>query len=167
MKSVVDDAWIRKTVKEADKAKKDGKQRWKCVRQLQTAFIGRRPARSSHVRKPGGKLPSEPEETRMMWYDHFSRILNRRTEYNQLFIDEMESIPPYFKLDEPPSYDELVKALSKLKQGKAGGRTGILPELLLLGGCELWDRLLLVMEDVWVEKHVVKDWKDAVITKAI
>ena len=99
----------------------------------------------------------------MVWYDHFSRILNRRTEYNQLFIDEMVQITPYLELDEPPSYDELVKALTKLKRGKAGGRTGILPELLLLGGGELWDRLLLVMEDVWEEKCVVKDWKDALI----
>ena len=50
-----------------------------------------------------------------------------------------------------------------MKRGKAGGRTGILPVLLLYGGAELQDRLLLLMEDVWKEGKVVKDWKDAEI----
>ena len=54
-------------------------------------------------------------------------------------------------------------SLSKLKRGKAGGKTGILPELLLFGGGDLLDRLLLVMQDVWRERAVVKDWKDAEI----
>ena len=53
--------------------------------------------------------------------------------------------------------------MSKLKRGKAGGRTGILPELLLHGGAELQDRLLLLMEDVWKRGKVVKDWQDAEI----
>ena len=40
---------------------------------------------------------------------------------------------------------------------------GILPELLLYGGAELQDRLLLLMEDVWKKGKVVKDWQDAEI----
>ena len=59
--------------------------------------------------------------------------------------------------------EELMEALSKMKRGKAGGRTGILPELLLYGGVELQDRLLLLMEDIWKEGKVVKDWQDAEI----
>ena len=51
--------------------------------------------------------------------------------------------------------------MSKLKRGKAGGRTGILPELLLHGGAELQDRLLLLMDDVWKRGKVVKDWQHA------
>ena len=51
-----------------------------------------------------------------------------------------------------------------MKRGKAGGRMGILPELLLYGGAELQDRLLLLMEkDVWKKGKVVKDWQDAEI----
>ena len=54
-------------------------------------------------------------------------------------------------------------ALKKLKKGKASGKTGILPELLLCGGVELHDRRLRVMQDVWEQGAVVEDWKDAVI----
>ena len=39
-----------------------------------------------------------------------------------------------------PILDELLLALSKLKAGKAGGRTGIVPELLKHGGAEMQDR---------------------------
>ena len=35
--------WISKVASEAEKAKKDGRQRWTCVRQLQMAYRGRRP----------------------------------------------------------------------------------------------------------------------------
>ena len=42
-----------------------------------------------------------------------------------------------------------------------GGRTGILPELLLCGGPELHERVLLLMEDIWRRGKVVKDWQDA------
>ena len=44
-----------------------------------------------------------------------------------------------------------------MKKGKAGGKTEILPELLLYGGAELRDRLLQLLQDVWASK------KDAVI----
>ena len=63
----------------------------------------------------------------------------------------------------PPTSEELREAMNKLKRGKAGGRTGILPELLLHGGAELQDRLLLLMDDVWKRGKVVKDWQDAEI----
>ena len=50
-----------------------------------------------------------------------------------------------------------------MKRGKESGRTGILPKLLLYGGAELQDRLFLLMEGIWKEGKVVKDWQDAEI----
>jgi hypothetical protein len=67
------------------------------------------------------------------------------------------------ELDHPPTYEELIEALGKLKAGKAGWRTGILPELLLCGGGELQDQLLLPMEAIWKAGTVVRNWKDAEI----
>ena len=56
-----------------------------------------------------------------------------------------------------------MSALSKLKKGKAGGRTGILSELLRHGGAELHDRLLKLVQEVCEEGVVVGDWKDTEI----
>ena len=46
-----------------------------------------------------------------------------------------------------------MEALGKVKRGKVrggggGGGAGILPELVLYGGAELHDRLLLLIEDI-------------------
>ena len=67
------------------------------------------------------------------------------------------------ELDELPTLDELLDALSKLKRGKAGGKTGILPVLLMYGGAEVQKRLHQIMEDVWRAGTVVSDRKDAII----
>ena len=73
------------------------------------------------------------------------------------------SRPSALELDHSPTFDELQEALRRLKRRKAGGRAGILPELLLYGGPELHDRLIVLMEDIWKGGTVVKDWKDAEI----
>ena len=70
-------------------------------------------------------------------------------------------LPPCLDRDEPPTEEELEAALSKMKRGKAGGKTGILTELVLFGGASLWDRLLELMQDMWREGEVVADWKNA------
>ena len=55
-----------------------------------------------------------------------------------------------------------MQALTKLKTRKAGGKSGVLPELILHGGVDLWDRMLEVMQKVWEEDKLVRDWQDAV-----
>ena len=52
--------------------------------------------------------------------------------------------------------DELLEALCKLKRGKASGKTGIVPELLVYCGAEAQGRLLQIMEDVWRAGTVVR-----------
>ena len=46
---------------------------------------------------------------------------------------------------------------------KAGGKSGVLPELILYGDINLWDRMLEMMQKVWEEGEVVKDWQDTVV----
>ena len=86
-----------------------------------------------------------------------------RGEYRDEVIDDMPSLSTRWDLNDPPTAEELETALGKLKRGKAGGRSGILPEMILCGGAELWDRLLELMREVWAEKEAVGDWKDAEI----
>ena len=62
-----------------------------------------------------------------------------------------------------PTEEELEEAIFKMKKGKAAGKSGILPELLLYGGGALWLRLLELIQDMWNQGRVVSDWKDALI----
>ena len=78
-------------------------------------------------------------------------------------IQQMPLMPPYMDFDEPPTEEELEAALAKMKRCKAGGKTGILPELVLFGGTILWDRLLELMQVMWRKGEVVADWKNAAV----
>ena len=102
-----------------------------------------------------------PEEVKKTWYDHFTQVLNIPSQYRQEVLDELPYLPPVQELDRPPTLDELIEAIGKLRKGKTGGRTGILPELLIYGGPELQDRLLQLMIDMWKGGKAVKDWQDA------
>ena len=64
-------------------------------------------------------------------------------------IQQLPVVPPNPEFDESPSMEELELTLSCLKRRKAGGRTGILPELLLYGSSMLRSRLLQLMQDIW------------------
>ena len=97
------------------------------------------------------------------WHLHFVKVLNISSEYREEVIMEMSTLQPVMELDSPPSKEELFEALSKMKMQKAGGKSGILPELVIHGGPELWSRILKLMEQVWKDGEVVSAWRDAVI----
>ena len=127
------------------------------------ACRGPRPRRPTALMKENGEMMASPEEVKKQWHHHFSSIMNVPSEYCQEIIDGMPSHLPCLELDDPPTLEEFLSALSKLNRGKAGGKIGILPELLLCGGAELCNRLLQVMQDVWESGTVVEDWNYAVI----
>ena len=90
------------------------------------------------VRKENGELNQGPKEVLQRWHQHFSKLLSV---FDEEAIQQMQAMPPWLDLDEPPTEEELEAALSKLKKSKAGGKTGILLELVMFGGAVLWNRL--------------------------
>ena len=119
--------------------------------------------RPTAVIKENGSLSQGPEEVRARWHQHFVKILNIPCAFNDEVIDTLPLLPPHFDLDMPPTEEELMQALTKLKMRKAGGKSDVLPELIHHGGVDLWDRMLEVMQKVWEEGKVVRDWQDAVV----
>lgn len=138
---------------------KDGQ----CIRRLQQTHAGRRPMRMRAVMKDDGALTKGPTEVVEQWHQHFHRILNIVSEFREDVIEGMATLQPLPDLDRPPSEEELDAALSKLKTRKAGGKSGILPELILHGGATLWEHLLLLMQEIWKEGTVVASWRDALV----
>ena len=94
---------------------------------------------------------------------HFKKVLNVQSIYDNEVVAVIPALEPMLHLDNPPIMEELKTALSCLKVRKAGGLSGILPEMILCGGPALHSRLLTLMEAVWREGEVFKDWKDAVM----
>ena len=107
--------------KEGETAVRDGRTRWESVQKLQQIHVGRRPTRPNAVRKENGELTQGPMEVLQRWHQHFSKLLNQQSTFDEEAIQQMEAMPPWLELDEPPTEEELEAALSKLKKSKAGG----------------------------------------------
>ena len=99
-----------------------------CIRKLQQ---GRRPTRPSAVRKEDGQLTQDPKKYCKGGIS-ISASCTKST-FSDEVIQQMSMLPPCLDLDGPPT-EELEAALSKMKLCKAGGKTGIMPELVLFGG---------------------------------
>ena len=58
-----------------------------------------------------------------------------------------------------------LEAVGKLKNGKAGDKSGILPEMLKAACAdnEFPEMLLKLVHKVWEERAVPKDWVDATL----
>ena len=83
-------------------------------------------------------------------------------------MDELQRVhqrPVRPELEEPPSKEELLRAILKIKNGKASGEHGILPEMLKAAshGDEFMSRLLDLVHDVWKLGSVPGDWRDAIL----
>ena len=68
-------------------------------------------------------------------------------------------------LEMKPTLEELTSAVNKLKNGKAGGSSNILPEMVK-AACEevsFLTRLLDLVHTVWEERKMPQEWADATI----
>ena len=64
-----------------------------------------------------------------------------------------------------PSEEEIWGAIGKLKSGKTGGDSGILPEMVKAASCEegFFHFLMDLVLAAWCECRVPKEWSDAVL----
>ena len=64
-----------------------------------------------------------------------------------------------------PDEEDVQLALSQVKNGKAAGSSGILPEMLKVGqeSREFICMILTLVRAVWREKCVPQDWRDAIL----
>ena len=69
-------------------------------------------------------------------------------------VKAVEQRPLTVEMLVPPSDEELSKALSSLKEGRAAGDNGIMPELVKCGGVDCFEHMLDLFQAVWVEQKV-------------
>lgn len=155
--------WICEVACRAESASRDGHVRWRCLKQLRGCSRGRTPRRQNAILDRNGELVCDLDRVRERWCQHFNSVLNIPSHFSDDVVDNYPHLTTRFDLDNPPSMEELVKAIERLKMNKAGGKTELLPELLLYANDELWNRLLLVIQDMWENGNVVGDWRDAII----
>ena len=92
-------------------------------------------------------------------------MLNLQSEFDESEMERVRQRPLRADLARKPSKRELKNALGKMKNGKAGGSSGILPEMVKVA-CEdeeFLELLLALVHAVWEERRVPQEWADATL----
>lgn len=157
--------WFSKKAAEAQKGRHGGKVVWSCIRDLQRGRRGLVPVRTAIVKDEDGNPCKTPEQQQQRWRRHFDKLLNTQSLFDPAFLENVRQRPLKQEMDEPPSREEIEDAISKLKSGKASGSSNILPEMVKVAACEdlFFHAIMDLVEKVWKDKCVPKDWSDAVI----
>ena len=82
------------------------------------------------MRDEDGAVCDTPELQQKRWRRHFSQILNLQSDFDASEIAKVRQRRERSDMADLPSKEELSSALGKQKSGKAGGESGILPEMV-------------------------------------
>ena len=159
------DTWFQHKAREAERGRHGGRLVWRCIRDIQRARRSLLPVRSAMVKDEDGIVCITTEAQHETWRRHFSKILNIQSVFNVEELERVRQRPPRPEMAELPSDEELLRAVGKLKNGKAGVEPGILPEMVK-AACsedEFLSRFVELVHDVWRECSVPRDWSDAVL----
>ena len=99
------------------------------------------------VRNTDGVLIRNKELILERWAACLQILLNMIHKTDPGFQDDPPTLPIIQELDDPPSFDEVEKAILSLKDNKAAGPDNIPAEVIKYGGCALCRRLHNFMVD--------------------
>lgn len=112
------------------------------------------------IRSKEGELLRDDKKIMERWRDYFIDLLNGESNPvlpENFILPEDEEDPGQI------TNDELIKALNKMKLGKAAGHDGIAPELLKYMGEDGQILLLKVINAAWRQATIPSDWQVAII----
>ncbi|KAI8516668.1 hypothetical protein Bbelb_052490 [Branchiostoma belcheri] len=112
----------------------------------------------------GSILHKDEASIKARWKEHFEKLLNRESTVNQSTILLIPVYPLKKELAEPPSLQEVEKAIKQMNNNKASGPDSIPAEVYKCGGPDLTTRLHSILLRIWDEETLPDDLKNAVIT---
>ena len=83
------------------------------------------------MNKATGKKARNSKENARIFAEHFEKnVFNRTVDsaYDPNILNEIDDIPTINSLAKPPSPEEIAKAITKMKNGKAPGENGVPPD---------------------------------------
>ena len=110
----------------------------------------------------GNLLTSDPEKEKR-WKEPFKEVLNRPTPSSTAEIEEAEA--DLSVNTEPPTLDEIKKAVQSLKNGKAPGRDNLNAELFKADPDQAARLLQPLFHSIWEEENIPEDWRQGTIIK--
>ncbi|XP_061176180.1 uncharacterized protein LOC133185137 [Saccostrea echinata] len=146
--------WTEDLITEAERAASNG--HMKTVYEITRVISNEKKSTTTAIKDKEGKTLSSQDERKERWKEHFQEILNRpqpehplEVESEGQVVDEMDT--------SPIRKEEIIKAIKKLKNGKAGGVDGITAEIgitLLSVPSKVFSRIVIQRIQDGVEKQL-------------
>ena len=158
-------AWFLEKAEEVERGRFGGKMVWKCIRDMQRGRRGLLPTRVVTIHDAEGVPCVSTSAQHQRWRQHFTKVLNIQSEFDRREIELVSQREVDESLGSVPNSIDVRKALCKLKNGKAAGSSGILPEMLKVGRKheDFVGMLTELVNEVWQERRVPQEWVDAIL----
>ena len=131
--------------------------------QLKKTLVNQPCKKATQIRDANGQIIYEGSRLKR-WAEYFFEDLLNADEPAELF--NLDNYKPMEEVDvkmEPPSTEELDKAISHLNRNKAPGLDNITPEMLKDGGSEIRAWLLRICKLVWEKEQTPEEWGKGII----
>ncbi|XP_073695611.1 uncharacterized protein [Garra rufa] len=153
--------YIDELAAEAEQAVYKGnmKQLYNTAKKLSGSYS--RPERP--VKDKEGRAIAGVEQQINRWSEHFEELLNRPVPSNTPDINPANEDLPINC--EKPTREEIRKAITLLKNGKAAGPDNIPAEVLKVDQDTVAEMLYPLFEKIWEEEEIPNDWKEGYLIK--
>ena len=109
----------------------------------------------------GSTLYTDKDKILKRWAEHFNNVLNRPSSINEAAIARLPQAVPNMTLVNTISEDEVLKATSRLLNGKAPGADAIPGEIFKKGGPKLITKLTELFNIMLHQESIPQEFKDA------
>ena len=157
------EAWVRRQSEELERASRTNNV--KLMYDIIKTLAGKPRQHHITVKKPDGSIAESAEQRLICWENHFTQLLNRDSPDNEhqatadgLAFNGFSDIS-----DDPPTIDEVKRAIRLLKSGKASGCDGMSPEIIKFGGPSMIKQIHNICVEVWETNCFPESWKKAII----
>lgn len=155
--------WFASIAEQADLGRKTfhGASVWSAIRTIQHNHRGHTPTVTPSIRDEEGNLCCSSEEQLQRWHRHFTKVLNIQSDFDPSVFDQLSHRPVQEWPGDLPSMDEVLVAVRRLRNRKAAGCSGILPEMVKCAGEDLYNALLVLVHRIWEDGWIPQAWRDA------
>ena len=95
------------------------------------------------------------------WKDHFQAIQQGIGEVDDSIWPDISQRPIDTSLDDPPSWEEFLRAIKEMRLGKAGGEDTMLAEYIKFGGPQLRKEVYRIVQECWQSATTAPPGKEA------
>ena len=119
------------------------------------------PPRPPLLASDGSTLIKDQEDLSKYWQEHFSNLINRPSSVDTGALSQIPQQPIQDSLAEPPTMDEIKKAIHQTSSGRASGKDGIPAKIYKAAGPNALEAFHDVLLSVWKEEKMPDDFRDA------